>query len=106
MFIDKMALIGGLVASCALAQAPPSRVTPTTVTVTLAGGKKVEGRLARIDDFFVSLTDAEGLTRTFTRNGDIPKVEIHDPLKPHKDLLATYRDKDIHDVTAYLVTVK
>lgn len=85
---------------------PPATVSITTVTVTLAGGKKVEGRLARIDDFFVSLTDAEGLTRTFTRNGDIPKVEIHDPLKPHKDLLANYRDKDIHDLTAYLVTIK
>ncbi len=87
-------------------QAPAARVSPTTVTVTLAGGKTVEGRLVRIDDFFVALTDSEGLPRTFTRNGETPKVEIHDPLKPHRDLLATYRDKDIHDLTAYLVTVK
>ena len=85
---------------------PPVTVSPTTVTVTLAGGKKVEGRLVRIDDFFVSLTDAEGLPRSFTRNGDVPKVELHDPLMGHKDLLAGYSDKDIHNVTAYLVTVK
>ncbi len=83
-----------------------TKVSPTTVTVTLAGGKKVEGRLVRIDDFFVALADADGFQRTFTRNGDVPKVELHDPLAPHRELLATYRDQDIHNVTAYLVTVK
>jgi mono/diheme cytochrome c family protein len=87
-------------------QQGPVRVPPTTVTVTLAGGKKVEGRLVRIDDFFVALADEDGTQRTFTRNGEVPKVELHDPLKGHRDLLGTYRDKDIHDVTAYLVTVK
>jgi hypothetical protein len=37
---------------------------------------------------------------------DRPKVEIRDPMKPHRDLLAVYTDKAIHDVTAYLVTLK
>lgn len=77
-----------------------------TVTVTLAAGQKAEGRLTRIDDFIVVLTDAEGTQRSFTRDGDTPRVEIHDPLEPHKQLLRKYSDKDIHDVTAYLVTVK
>ena len=54
------------------------------MTVTLASGQKVEGRLGRIDDFVVTLTEADGTPRTFTRNGDLPKVEIHDPLLPHK----------------------
>ena len=36
----------------------------------------------------------------------MPKVEIRDPLQGHKDLLKVYTDKDIHDVTAYLVTLK
>ena len=31
---------------------------------------------------------------------------VHDPLRPHKDLLPVYTDKDIHDVTAYLATLK
>lgn len=82
------------------------RVSPVTVTVTPASGPKVEGRLVRIDDFLVTLTTADGDTRTITRNGDVPKVVINDPLKPHKDLLAGYTDTDIHNVTAYLVTVK
>ena len=36
----------------------------------------------------------------------MPKIEIHDPLAVHKQLLQTYTDRDIHNVTAYLVTVK
>ena len=83
-----------------------SNVPPITVTVTLANGQKVEGSLGRIDDFIVSLTEADGTSRSFRRDGDVPKVEVHDPLKPHKDLLRVYNDKDIHDVTAYLVTIK
>ena len=35
-----------------------------------------------------------------------PKVEVHDPIAPHRELLKVYTDKDIHDVTAYLVTLK
>ena len=86
--------------------AAPSTGKPTTVTVTLASGKKVEGRLGRIDDFIVTLIDSEGTQQTFRRDGDKPKVEVHDPLQPHKDLLRVYSDKDIHNLTAYLVTVK
>jgi cytochrome c oxidase cbb3-type subunit 3 len=36
----------------------------------------------------------------------VPKVEITDPLDGHKKLWTTLTDKDMHDVTAYLVTVK
>jgi mono/diheme cytochrome c family protein len=84
----------------------PTNVPPTTVTVTLPAGQKVEGRLRRIDDFIVTLTEADGTSRTFRRDGETPRVEIHDPLQPHKELLRTYTDKDIHNLTAYLVTLK
>ena len=84
----------------------PSNIPPTTVTVSFAGGQKLEGRLGRIDDFIVTLTLADGTQRTVRRDGDTPRVEIHDPLQPHKDLLPVYTDKNIHDLTAYLVTVK
>ena len=79
---------------------------PTTVTVSMPGGKTLEGRLVRIDDFIVVLTDADGLQHTVRRDGDVPKVEVHDPLEPHKQLFAKYTDKDIHNLTSYLVTVK
>jgi cytochrome c oxidase cbb3-type subunit 3 len=54
----------------------------------------------------VVLTDAEGLQHTVRRDGDVPKVEVHDPLEPHKQLFSKYTDKDIHNLTSYLVTVK
>lgn len=77
-----------------------------TVTVTLPTGEKTEGRLLRLDDFLVSLMQADGTSRSFTRTGAIPRVDVHDPLEPHRALLSVYTDKDMHDVTAYLATLK
>jgi mono/diheme cytochrome c family protein len=85
---------------------PAANVPPVTVTVTPAGGPKVEGRLMRIDDFIVTLALANGAQRTFRRDGDSPKVELHDPLEKHRELLNRYSDTDIHNLTAYLVTLK
>ncbi len=80
--------------------------TESTVTVILSSGQKIEGKLDRIDDFVVTLTEADGTQRTFQRNGYEPRVQIHDPLQGHLDLLPTYSDKEIHDITAYLWTLK
>ena len=82
----------------------PDKRTPT-VTVTPASGAKVEGSLVRIDDFLVTLMQADGMMRTFRRDAQT-KVEVKDPLDAHRKLLGTLSDKDMHDVTAYLVTVK
>ncbi len=79
---------------------------PITVTVTQPSGESVEGRLLRIDDFLVTLELPDGTSRTFRREGNVPKVEVHDPLEAHRDLLSTLSDKNMHDVTAYLVTLK
>ncbi len=79
---------------------------PTTVTVTLASGQKFEGPLVRIDDFIVVMSNADGTTRSFRRSGGTPAVVVNNPRQPHLDLLPTYTDKDMHDVTAYLVTLK
>ena len=78
---------------------------PVTATVTLPG-EIVQGRLVRIDDFFVTVELSDGAQRTIRRTGGTPKIEIHDPFKGHRDLLPVYTDKDIHDVTSYLVTLK
>ncbi len=85
---------------------PPRTPKPVTVTVTLRDGQKVEGRLDRIDDFMVVLTQVDGTPRSFRRSGAVPQVQITDPLEGHKKLLVKYTDKDIHDVTAHLVTLK
>lgn len=89
------------------APAPPMTTRrETIVAVTLPSGEKYEGRLERIDDFMVTLTQADGTPRSFRRNGDVPKVDVRDPLEAHRNLLPIYTDKDIHDVTAYLAGVK
>jgi len=49
---------------------------------------------------------ADGTTRSFRRTGGVPRVDVRDPMKTHRDMLAAYTDKDMHDVTAYLVTLK
>ena len=85
---------------------PGLHVPPTTVTVTQPDGKTVEGQLVRVDDFYVGLKEKDGTDMGFARTGATPKVEIHDPLAAHRQLLRTYTDKEIHDLTAYLVTLK
>ena len=86
--------------------APAVKTPPVTVSVDLADGSKLEGRLERIDDFLVTLRDSEGRIRSVVREGDRPKVVVHDPLQPHLDALEHYTDQNIHDITAYLVTLK
>ena len=79
--------------------------TPS-VSLTLASGEKVEGSLVRIDDFLVTVAAPDGAQRTFRREGATPQVEIRDPMKAHRDLWSVITDKEMHDVTAYLVTLK
>lgn len=78
---------------------------PVTVTVTTASGEKVTGVLDEMDDFDVSLRDDSGHYRTFSREPGV-KVEKHDPYAAHVALLDEYTDKEIHDVVAYLETLK
>jgi cytochrome c oxidase cbb3-type subunit 3 len=75
-------------------------------TVTLPSGQKIEGTVVRADDFVIALTLSDGSSRSFRREGDVPKVELRDPREGHRKLLPVYTDSDIHNVTAYLVTLK
>ena len=78
----------------------------TTVTVTLGNGDQVNGSLLRYDDFFLSLRTESGGYRSFSRDGDSPKIEIDDPLTRHKELLVELSDETIHDVTAFMETLR
>lgn len=77
-----------------------------TVTVTLPSGQSYSGLPLRITDFDVMLRDDSGTIRSFTRDGDTPKVEVKDPLQAHVDMLAKWTDSDLHNMTAYLATLK
>jgi cytochrome c oxidase cbb3-type subunit 3 len=77
-----------------------------TAKVTPGSGAVVEGRLVRVDDFVVTLVQEDGTRRTFARHGAEPKVEVHDPADAHRTLVPTLSDTDMHNVTAYLWTIK
>jgi cytochrome c oxidase cbb3-type subunit 3 len=83
-----------------------ARRREVTVTVTPATGAPVEGTPVRLDDFYVVVRLADGTERSFARSGDSPRVDVRDPYEPHRKLLPGYTDADIHDVTAYLITLK
>lgn len=75
------------------------------VTVTPPSGAAVTGVLDRIDDFNVSLRDAAGEYHSWVRSPAV-KVKIDDPYQAHAELLDQYTDKNMHDITAYLETLK
>jgi mono/diheme cytochrome c family protein len=78
---------------------------PVTVTVTVPDSEPVSGVLVSLDDFHVSLRDPGGRYRSFARTPAMTIVKS-DPYRPHVDLLYRLTDKAMHDVVAYLETLK
>ena len=74
-------------------------------TVTLSSGQSYSGTLKRLDDFTVSLYDSSGDYHEWTRGPGV-KVNVKDPLRGHRELLDKYTDADMHNLLAYLVTLK
>jgi mono/diheme cytochrome c family protein len=85
----------------------PGTTSPTAVTVSVSTGTgaPVNGVLVQMDDFIVMLRDSAGVIRTFRRTPSL-KVEKNEPLAAHYALLDTITDKQIHDLVAYLESLK
>jgi cytochrome c oxidase cbb3-type subunit III len=81
---------------------PPAR---SQVTVVLASGQTISGTLEYLDDFDVALRDGAGDYHSFARDPRM-KIDVHDPLAAHAELLKKYTDADMHNLLAYLVTLK
>jgi mono/diheme cytochrome c family protein len=75
------------------------------VTVTLASGQKYSGKLEHLDEFDVSLYDAQGDYHSFPITAGT-RVAVKDPLDEHYKLLNRLNDKDMHNVTTYLESLK
>jgi cytochrome c oxidase cbb3-type subunit III len=73
------------------------------VTVTLASGQTVAGRLAYLDEFTVALIDESGAFRSW-RTRDV-KYKVDAPVNAHAELLGKYTDDDIHNLMAFLQTL-
>ncbi len=76
-----------------------------TVTVTAPDSPPVSGALVSMDDFHVALRETNGEYRSWTRTPDM-KIVRNDPFAFHIELLDRLTDKAMHDVVAYLETLK
>ena len=74
------------------------------VTVTLASGEKVTGTLAYQDEFTVGLRDASGTYRSWPTSA--VKVSVDAPVEAHVALFSKYTDDDIHNLMAYIQTLR
>ncbi len=83
---------------------PDKPAPPVELTVTLPNGQIISGTLKRQDDFNISMIDNSGVFHSWP--DDAVKFEIKDPLAGHRALLAIYTDTDMHNLLAYLVTLK
>jgi cytochrome c oxidase cbb3-type subunit 3 len=81
----------------------PSGVVPK-VTVSDKSGRQFSGDEAYSDEFLIALRDSRGWVHTWRRS-DV-KVEVQDLLTRHEELLRAYTDRNIHDLFAYLETLK
>lgn len=76
----------------------------STATVTLRDGSRHAGKLVHSDPFYVAIEDAEGKYHSWSVSN--VTVVVNDPLETHRKLLAIYTNKDVHDLFAYLETLK
>lgn len=82
----------------------PARGAAMTADVKTSTGT-ISGRVTELSDFSVSLVDGAGQARTIDRGPDA-QMEIHDPLVAHQQIVMTLTNQDMHNVTAYLETLK
>jgi cytochrome c oxidase cbb3-type subunit 3 len=97
---------GGMGVGRRAAGSSAPKIQPTRVSVTLPSGETVSGNLDHLSAFVVALRLADGTYRSFARHDSIPKVVVDNPLQWHVDMLPKWRDADIHNLTAYLATLK
>lgn len=83
---------------------PNSKSEARTATVTTADGKRYEGTIRNMDEFTIGLVCSDGWYRSFPFSE--AKVEVKDPLEAHRQLTTKYTDADIHNLFAYLETLK
>jgi len=74
------------------------------VTVTLSSGKTLKGTLAYLDEFTVGLRDASGVYRSWPVRS--VRYSLDSPVEAHVAQFPKYTDADIHNLMAYLQTLR
>ena len=80
------------------------RHAKSRITVTLASGQTIAGTLAYQDEFTVGLVDSSGIYRSW-RTQDV-HFTVDAPANAHVELFRKYTDADIHNLMAYLQTLR
>ena len=75
-----------------------------TATVTARDGTTFSGEVAYRDEFTIALTTLAGEYRSWPTNA--VRIAVSDPLQAHVDQLGRYTDATMHDVLAYLHTLR
>ena len=78
--------------------------TPTTAVVTDRSGNTLEGTVLLNDDFNIAIMGKDGWYHSWPRSA--VKVEVHDPIAIHAELLEKYTDTDMHNLFTYLETLQ
>lgn len=82
----------------------PSNGRGATATVTLPSGETIVGALAYRDEFTIALTDSSGRYRSWPARQIT--LSVNNPLDAHAEQLGKYTDDDMHNVLAYLQTLR
>src|SRR6478735_12495835 len=91
-------------APAAAGAAQPAPATPT-MTITPPSGPSITGVPIEESDFYITLRDADGTLHVVRRTPAL-KITRNNPLQAHIDLLDRVSDTQIHDLVAYLETMK
>jgi mono/diheme cytochrome c family protein len=87
----------------------PSRASDAklamTATVKTRDGAVLAGRVVQVSDFRIVVVDAAGQKHAVEREAGVG-VEIKDPLAAHEQMILTLSNSDMHNVTAWLASLK
>jgi len=80
------------------------RHAKSKVTITIESGQEISGTLAYLDEFTVGLTNRDGVYQSW-RTRDV-KYKLDAPADAHIELFSKYTDDDVHNLMAYLQTLR
>jgi cytochrome c oxidase cbb3-type subunit 3 len=84
---------------------PADHSLAITATVKTAAGAVISGRVTQVSDFRITLVDSSNQTHVVERGAGVD-VQMKDPLAPHQAMIMTLQNDDMHNVTAYLETLR
>jgi len=84
--------------------AKPNPLAPVT-TITVAGGKPMTVQVIEEDSFMITFRDSSGAMQTIRKTPAV-KIAVTNPMQWHIDFADRLEDKQMHDLTAYLWSLK